>query len=93
MVFSSLTFLFFFLPICLLTYFLIPAKYVLARKYVLTAFSIVFYACGEPVYVFLIAASVSITYFLSKQIEKKNKSVFILALILILFPLGFFVVI
>ncbi|MCR5502336.1 MAG: MBOAT family protein [Lachnospiraceae bacterium] len=90
MVFSSLTFLFLFLPVCLLTYFLIPAKYVLARKYVLTAFSIVFYACGEPVYVFLIAASVSITYFLSKQIEKKNKYVFILALILILFPLGFF---
>lgn len=90
MVFSSLTFLFMFLPICLITYFLIPAKYVLARKYVLTAFSIVFYACGEPIYVFLIAASVSITYFLSKQIEKKNKFIFILSLVLILFPLGFF---
>ncbi len=90
MVFSSLTFLFLFLPICIFTYFLIPAKHALARKYVLTAFSIVFYACGEPIYVFLIATSVSITYFLSNQIEKKNKFVFIIALLLILFPLGFF---
>lgn len=90
MVFSSLTFLFIFLPLCIITYFLIPAKYVLARKYVLTAFSIIFYASEEPVYVFLIASSVSITFFLSRQIEKRNKPVFILSLILILMPLGIF---
>ena len=90
MVFSSLTFLFIFLPLCIITYFLIPKKYVMARKYALTAFSIVFYACGEPVYVFLIAASVSITYFLSKQIEKRNLTVFIFSIIMILLPLGVF---
>ena len=90
MVFSSLTFLFVFLPLCILSYFLVPAKYVMTRKYILMAFSIAFYASGEPVYVFLIAASVSITYFLSSQIEKKNTAVFVVALIMILLPLGLF---
>ncbi len=90
MVFSSLTFLFVFLPLCLIAYFIIPAKYVMARKYVLTAFSIIFYASGEPIYVFLIVASVSITYFLSRHIEKRNTAVFALSVILILFPLGVF---
>lgn len=90
MVFSSLTFLFVFLPICLIVYFAIPVKYIMARKYVLTVFSIIFYASGEPIYVFLIAASVSATYLLSGQIEKRNKWVFILSLVLVLFPLGLF---
>lgn len=90
MVFSSLTFLFVFLPLCILSYFLVPVKYVMARKYILTAFSIIFYACGEPVYVFLIVASVSITYFLSREIEKRNILAFVLSVILILLPLGIF---
>ena len=90
MVFSSLTFLFIFLPLCSITFFLIPTKYVLARKYILTVFSIAFYASGEPVYVFLIVASVSITYCLSKMIEKKKTTIFVLSLILILLPLGVF---
>lgn len=90
MVFSSFTFLFVFLPLCLIAYFLVPSKYVLARKYILMAFSIAFYASGEPIYVFLIAASVSITYFLSRQIEKKNTFVFVIALIVVLLPLGVF---
>lgn len=90
MVFSSLTFLFLFLPFCLSAYFLITKKYVMVRKYVLTFFSILFYASGEPVYVFLIVASVSATYFLSRQIEKRNTFVFALSVILILLPLVVF---
>ena len=90
MVFSSLTFLFIFLPLCLVTYFLVPKKYVMPRKYILVMFSIAFYASGEPVYVFLVIISVSITYLLSKYIEQKNKPVFILSIITILFPLGIF---
>lgn len=90
MLFSSLTFLFVFLPLCLVTYFLIPSKYMMARKYILTTFSIIFYACGEPVYIFLIAASVSVTYLLSRQIEKRNAIAFVSSLILILLPLGIF---
>lgn len=90
MVFSSLTFLFVFLPLCILSYFLIPAKYVMTRKYILMAFSVLFYASGEPAYVFLIVASVLITYLLSYQIEKKNTLVFALSIVLILLPLGIF---
>lgn len=90
MVFSSLSFLFVFLPLCILSYFLVPAKYVMTRKYILTFFSIIFYACGEPVYVFLVFGSVSVTYFLSRQIEKKNATAFALSVILILLPLAVF---
>lgn len=90
MVFSSLTFLFVFLPLCIITYFLIPSKYVMARKYALTAFSIAFYASGEPVYVFLIVTSVSVTYILSRQIEKRNTLIFIFSVMWILAPLGLF---
>lgn len=53
-------------------------------------FSIIFYASGEPVYVFLIVASVLITYLLSQQVEKKNTFVFVISIIMILLPLGVF---
>ncbi|MBR4462575.1 MAG: MBOAT family protein [Erysipelotrichaceae bacterium] len=56
----------------------------------LIAFSIAFYASGEPVYVFLVAASVSITYLFSRQIEKGNVFAFVAALIVVLLPLGVF---
>ena len=45
---------------------------------------------GEPIYVFLVAASVSMTYLLSRQIENRNTGSFIMALIVVLLPLGFF---
>lgn len=51
MVFSSLPFLFLFLPIVLAAYFLLPG--VKAKNAVLIAASLIFYAWGEPVYVFL----------------------------------------
>lgn len=50
MVFSSIPFLFFFLPIFFLLYYLCPGK---GKNLVLLLFSLVFYAWGEPVYVFL----------------------------------------
>ena len=46
MVFSSLTFLQCFLPLCLLAYFLVPNAW---RNGVLFLFSLLFYAWGEPV--------------------------------------------
>lgn len=90
MVFSSLTFLFVFLPLCFIAYFGVPSQYVMARKYILMLFSIVFYASGEPIYVFLILASVSMTYLLSRKIEKRNTLAYIVALILVLLPLVVF---
>lgn len=67
MVFSSLEFIFRFLPIFLLAYFATPAKY---RNAVLTVGSLVFYAVGEPVYVFLMIASIAANYFLALGIAK-----------------------
>lgn len=59
MVFSSLTFLQFFLPLCLLCYFVAPRKW---RNGVLFLFSLAFYAWGEPVYVGLMLFSTVLDY-------------------------------
>lgn len=66
MVFSSLEFIFRFLPIFLLAYFATPAKY---RNAVLTVGSLVFYAVGEPVYVFLMITSIAANYFLHLELQ------------------------
>ncbi len=50
MVFSSITFLFTFLPLTLLLYFMVP-KFL--KNTVLFIMSLIFYAWGEPIYVVL----------------------------------------
>ena len=59
MVFSSLIFLFGFLPLTLLCYYLSPKKY---RNAVLLLTSLIFYAYGEPIYLLLMLASLTIAY-------------------------------
>ncbi len=59
MVFSSLLFIFRFLPIFLAAYFLTPARF---RNLTLLAGSLVFYAFGEPFYIVLIVLSVLINH-------------------------------
>lgn len=59
MIFSSLFFLYVFLPITLLLYFLVPMK---LKNVVLLLFSLVFYAWGEPVYIFLMIFSIVFNY-------------------------------
>lgn len=49
MLFSSLLFLFRFLPLVLIPYYIVPKLY---RNLILLIFSLVFYAWGEPVYIF-----------------------------------------
>lgn len=56
MVFSSSVFLFAFLPLFLAVYFIMPRR--AAKNVVLLAFSLVFYAWGEPVYVWLMVFSI-----------------------------------
>ena len=56
MVFSSSIFLFAFLPLFLAIYFLMPKR--AAKNIVLLAFSLLFYAWGEPVYVWLMVFSI-----------------------------------
>ena len=67
MVFSSLTFLLWFLPCVLLVYFIVPKK---AKNAVLFAFSLLFYAWGEPVYVGLMIFSTVLDYCCGRAVEK-----------------------
>ncbi len=60
MVFSSLVFLYIFLPLCLIFYFAV--KDIKVRNAVLLVFSLVFYAYGEPKYIFLMVATVLVDY-------------------------------
>ena len=59
MVFSSVVFLFYYLPAVLAVYYIVPRKY---RNLWLFAVNLVFYGWGEPVYIFLMLFSVSINY-------------------------------
>lgn len=70
MVFSSLVFLFVFLPLVLLLYFIVPFKF---KNIVLLVFSLFFYAWGEPVYIFLMLISIVVNYVLGIWVEKKRK--------------------
>jgi alginate O-acetyltransferase complex protein AlgI len=59
MLFSSLTFLFAFLPLCLVLYYLAPPK---ARNSVLLAASILFYAWGEGPYSVVMGVSIALNW-------------------------------
>lgn len=67
MVFSSIVFLFTFLPLILLIYFLVPKK---LRNLVLLLGSLVFYAWGEPVYIFLMIFSIAFNYICGLDIAR-----------------------
>ena len=96
MLFSSILFLFYFLPLVITVYFIIPAKFNNARNVVLLLASLFFYSWGEPVYVFLMIYSSIFNYFMARQIEqdlKHNRSGngnLIFTIIVNLFILGFF---
>lgn len=71
MVFSSLLFLFFFLPLTLFIYFISP---MILKTTVLLLVSLVFYAWGEPVYIGLMIFSAFIDYFHGLFIHKYRMS-------------------
>lgn len=88
MVFSSLMFIFRFMPLALATYFITPNRY---KNHLLILLSLIFYAWGEPKYVLLMGASIVVDFFLSQIIGKnrENKSISVTCLILsIIFNLG-----
>ena len=70
MVFSSLLFLFRFLPAVLILYYIAPRK---LRNVILLAFSLFFYAWGEPKYVFLMLFTITMDYFVGQGIDKAKK--------------------
>ena len=84
MLFSSITFLYYFLPIVLLTYFFTPTKY---RNVILFISSLFFYAWGEPTYIILMLVSISVGYFFAlgmNRFSKYRKIIFILSLVITL---------
>ena len=62
MVFSSMTFLFVFLPLLLAAYYLLPARARAWRNGVLLAFSLFFYAYGGPPFLLLMLLSIAVNY-------------------------------
>lgn len=71
MVFSSLLFLYAFLPLCLLAYAL--CRTLQAKNICLLVFSLVFYAWGEPVYVLLLAAMALFDWFFALRVERARE--------------------
>ena len=74
MVFSSLIFLFGFLPAVLVFYYLPFFKTRSYRNAVLLVASIAFYAWGEPVFVFVMLFSILVNYVLGLRIDKANQT-------------------
>ena len=88
MLFSSITFLYYFLPIVLLLYVAVPKKF---KNFILFMASLVFYAWGEPKYVFLMLLSIGIGYVAGILMDKlPKKPVMILSVSLCLFFLVYF---
>ena len=67
MLFSSIPFLYYFLPLVILIYYIVPKP---IKNPVLLIFSLLFYAWGEPKYVFLMILTVLVNYILGILIEK-----------------------
>ena len=93
MLFSSITFLFVFLPIVLAVYFLVPYRF---KNLVMLIASLFFYAWGEPVYVILMILSICLNYVCGLDIaekaddDRKKRNSLIFAVVVNLLLLGFF---
>ena len=80
MLFSSITFIYYFLPLFLLFYFLVPKKY---RNFIILAFSLLFYFLGEPKYIIILLLSCVINYILGRLIEEKKQKMLYLIISII----------
>ncbi len=92
MVFSSIPFIFFFFPIFLIIYYIVPFK---LKNIILLIFSLIFYAWGEPVYILLMIFSSLLDYtcgiLLGKYKKKKIRNLILIESIVInLLLLSFF---
>ena len=78
MVFTSISFIYYFLPIVLVVYFILPNKF---KNMVLLLSSILFYFYGEPKYILLMIIEIAIAYFSALLIDKhKNKGILALSI-------------
>ncbi len=96
MLFCSLTFLFVYFPVVLFFYFLV--KKLSLKNIVLLIASLIFYAWGEPIYIFLMLLTIVVIYifgiyldkFDAKKQYKHKKFMLILSIIFVIGILGFF---
>lgn len=92
MLFSSIPFLYYFLPCVLILYFVVPKC---LKNAVLLLSSLVFYAWGEPKYVLLMAVSITLGYVFGLLIEvwrgtKLSKLFLVLSIVTSIGLLGYF---
>ena len=92
MVFSSLNFMFVFLPIVLGVYFLSPRR---LRNFILFLASLVFYAWGEPIYLLLMLGSTVFHFICGALVQKqwqngRGKGIVVASVLVNLGLLGFF---
>ena len=86
MIFSSVLFLVYFLPLVLALYYIVPLK---LKNFVLLLSSLVFYAWGEPLYIGLMIFSIIINY-IAGLLVKGRKGVLVFSVIINLSMLFFF---
>ena len=88
MLFSSIEFIFFFLPLSLFLYFAVPLRF---RNLALLAVSLVFYGWGEPFYVLLMIVTVAADYGFGLLVARRRSRTWLtVAVICNLASLGFF---
>ena len=91
MVFSSLIFLFFFLPAVLFCYYIVPQKFIRVRNAVLLLFSLFFYFYGEPRLIGMLIFSILMNYLFGLSMRSTyRKPLLILCVIANLSLLGVF---
>ena len=90
MLFTSISFLYYFLPALIIIYFITPKKY---KNIILLIASLLFYFYGEPKYVFLMVLEIIIAYIGAILIDKyknQSKSILIITLFIHVFLLIIF---
>ena len=90
MLFTSISFLYYFLPALIIIYFITPKKY---KNIILLIASLLFYLYGEPKYVFLMIAEIIIAYIGAILIDKyknQSKNILIITLFIHVFLLIIF---
>ena len=90
MLFTSISFLYYFLPSLIIIYFITPKKY---KNIILLIASLLFYFYGEPKYVFLMIIEIIIAYIGAILIDKyknQSKNILIITLFIHIFLLIIF---
>ena len=85
MLFTSISFLYYFLPALIIIYFITPKKY---KNIILLIASLLFYLYGEPKYVFLMIAEIIIAYIGAILIDKYKNKKKIFMFLTVIFDLG-----